>query len=83
MKIDFKRPRTWMDPVGTARNKQSRCVCQRFDCESVLNVSFFRAITRINMGMDSVCSGRKIDSASRKHVEKRRLWGDFLALSRT
>lgn len=62
MKIVFNRPRTWMDPVDTARNKQSRCVCQRFDCESVLTVRFFRTITRIDTGIliDSVCSGRKI-----------------------
>lgn len=82
MKIFFKRPRTWMDPVDTARNKQRRCVCQRSDCESVLTVSFFRPITRTNMGVDSVCNGRKIDSASSKDMEKRRLWGDFLTPSR-
>lgn len=55
----------------------------KFDCESGLNVSFFRTIARINMGVGSVCTGRKIDSTAKKHMEKRRLRGDFLALSRT
>lgn len=65
------------------KEQAEQCVYQRFDCESVLTVSFFRAITRINTGIDSVCSGRKIDSASNEHMKKRRLSGDILAPSRT
>lgn len=63
--------------------EQAEQVCQGFDCQSLLTVSFFRAITRIYMGIDSVCCGRKINSASNKHVEIRRLWGDLRAHPRT
>ena len=66
MKIAFEEPRTWTDPVLTARSKQSRYVSQRFNCETVLTASLFRAITGLNMGIASICSGRKIDSAYHK-----------------